>query len=451
MLFLVETFSDDNIFNLLLEWKVITEGLLKLVMLYKVTLNIILFIVSIFFASTEFALAQPTLKEENRIKNFGKSLKKYDKKSEEDSQNKEKKSVATDADIIRVETNLVMNDVLVLNQKGNAILGLGKNDFVITEDGVLQEISIFSFGENAIVPRSIVLIFDTSNSLRPYLKNSLQAAKILVDKLAPQDRMAIVSSDVKLVVNFTRDKVLLKEGLDSLASKLFIGKAGLTHYDALLAVLNEMFDEEDIHPIVIFQTDGDEINGFKEINGLNVDKNAFPQLKRAKELHNKFYGLKNFGFSDVKESVEKSRATIYSIIPGIRFIGFSREEQLARAKISIEDMMKKIRMIQDKNSIADAVNNNLLLETETRILEQSALFEIAKLSGGYTDYLETPEDAENVYSTILTIINNRYVIGYYPTTEERNKKRRNVKIEVRNHPEYIVMGRKTYFVTSKEE
>jgi len=75
------------------------------------------------------------------------------------------------------------------------------------------------------------------------------------------------------------------------------------------------------------------------------------------------------------------------------------------------------------------------------------LFAIAKLSGGYTDFLEKPEDAENVYSNIFKVINNRYLIGYYPTNKERDGKRRNVKIEVRNYPEYTVTGRTGYFVS----
>ena len=70
---------------------------------------------------------------------------------------------------------------------------------------------------------------------------------------------------------------------------------------------------------------------------------------------------------------------------------------------------------------------------------------VAELSGGNAGFIEKPEDAENIYSEIFTVIKNRYVIGYYPTNEQKDGKRREVKIEVRNHPEYIVTGRKGYF------
>jgi hypothetical protein len=43
------------------------------------------------------------------------------------------------------------------------------------------------------------------------------------------------------------------------------------------------------------------------------------------------------------------------------------------------------------------------------------------------------------------VIENRYVVGYYPKNEARDGTRRSVKIEVKGHPEYVVLGRKTYF------
>lgn len=67
------------------------------------------------FISNECVSAQPTLKEQNRIKDFGKSLKKYGKKSVADSKNNEKNPVA-DEELIRVKTDLVVNDILVVNQ-----------------------------------------------------------------------------------------------------------------------------------------------------------------------------------------------------------------------------------------------------------------------------------------------------------------------------------------------
>lgn len=51
------------------------------------------------------------------------------------------------------------------------------------------------------VPRTIVLIIDYSGSQLPFIKNSVAAAKVLVDKLGPKDLMAIVTDDVELLLD----------------------------------------------------------------------------------------------------------------------------------------------------------------------------------------------------------------------------------------------------------
>ena len=224
--------------------------------------------------------------------------------------------------------------------------------------------------------------------------------------------MAIVTDDVKLLVDFTNDKALLKKELDNLR-----GKRGRSdQYTALVATLNEMFDGEDIRPIVIFQTDGDELTSLKGSQQASVRPR------------------KKFSLEDVYALVSKSRATVYSIISGPYFIGLSQEEQLAKMESLSND---------DRKPSKDA----LMRGVDAFLMHQLPLFEIGKLSGGYTDFLEKPEDAENVYSNIFKVINNRYVIGYYPTNKETDGKTRHVKIEIRNYPEYVVMGRKDYFLS----
>lgn len=152
--------------------------------------------------------------------------------------------------------------------------------------------------------------------------------------------------------------------------------------------------------------------------------------------------LPKFGFGEVREAIEKSRATIYSIIPGVRFFGLSKKEQLEQAKITLTESSKFFGW----KNLSETIKVYQHAEAERRTARQAAMFKIAELSGGFAEFLERPEDAETVYSNIFTVINNRYVIGYYPTNQKRDGKRREVKIEVRGHPEYIVTGRKAYFL-----
>jgi VWFA-related protein len=428
-------------------------------------------IIVLFSAFASLCLGQTPSASPEKSKSFGSSLEKYKNKEKENFQNKhfqnkQKSDDADDGETIRIKTDLVVNDVLVTDQNGKMITNLKKEDFIVVENGVPQAIEMFSPGENATVPRSIVLIIDYFVAQAPYFKNSIEAAKLLVDKLAAQDKMAIVTIDVKLRLDFTQDKTLLKKTLDSLEKNLMLetlnwkrsvsGKArefldslgnkavtpgtGL-EFDTLLAVLNEMFNDTDRQRMIIFQGDGSEIIWLKE------DKDMpFPvsdSMRWTIKYVPKEKQMRRFGFSDLKEAIERSRATIYSVIPGIRFLGFSREEQKSRAKISFINHYRALGMREEyflmmKGTFQEPMAKLLLAG-------QTAMFRAAELSGGFTGFIEKPEDAENVYSEIFKQISNRYVIGYYPANQQQDGKRREVKVEVRNHPEYVVTGRKAYF------
>ena len=145
----------------------------------------------------------PTSPSSEKAKTFGSSLEKYKSKGQRVSQENGKSAEPDEGEVIRVETDLVVNDILVADQSGKIITGLKKDDFVVTDDGASQTIEIFASGENPSIPRSIVLIIEINHLELPFLKKSIQAAKLLVDKLNPNDKMAIVTADVKLLVDLT--------------------------------------------------------------------------------------------------------------------------------------------------------------------------------------------------------------------------------------------------------
>src|SRR5437870_812787 len=143
---------------------------------------LILAFASLSFGQTPSASPTPTQSaspEKTRGKTFGSSPGKYKDKEQRNFQNKQKSNESEDVETIRITTDLVVNDVLVTDQNGKMISELNKDDFVVTEDGAPQKIQMFSPGESATVPRSIVLIIDCYAAQAPYLKNSIQAAKTL--------------------------------------------------------------------------------------------------------------------------------------------------------------------------------------------------------------------------------------------------------------------------------
>jgi len=83
------------------------------------------------------------------------------------------------------------------------------------------------------------------------------------------------------------------------------------------------------------------------------------------------------------------------------------------------------------------------IEQELKI--QRSLVDLAKLSGGWAEFLETKSQTATIYNRILADLNLRYIIGYYPSNKTHDGKKRQITVEVKGHPEYIISSRKSYY------
>ena len=435
---------------------------------------------------TPQAVAQSAAPERPKLKDFGKSVERLkwdekrraavEKRSQKGKVQKRGGEGGEEDEVVRVETSLVVCDVLVLDQQGRIVPGLAREDFLIAEDDAPQEVSTFALGDNADVPRSIVLVIDYSGSQFPYIGMSVEAAKTLVDRLAPRDLMAVVTDDVELVSDFTADKERLKKKLDSLARRAnneegFVARTfsmnrrfgRSAQFSALLATLNEAFKAEDLRPIVIFQTDGDELLYLREpIVGPRVAPNLPPDMhKAATEAARRMQqrieeNRREFGLRDIHAAAEKARATIYTVVPGYRLIGLTLEEQLRRGDIARARFESAWNVPPAHRKKIDEHLRQMPPEArkigiEEGVKVQQALMEVATLTGGWADFLEEPSQAAAIYERIFSDVNRRYVIGYQPTNKARDGGRRRVSIGVRGHPEYTVWGRKAYYAPGPDE
>jgi len=400
-----------------------------------------------------------------KLKDFGSSLdhlKRERPKKRTDSKRNEKKTgdELDEGDVIRTDTNLVTSEISVLDDRGNLVQNLSPEDLVVTEDGEPQQVAHFLRGDDVKIPRTIVLIIDYSGSQLPYIRRSIDAAKVLVDKLLPLDVMAIVTDDVELLVDFTNDKEKLKQKLESLFQRTQSGKLGRSvQYSALMATLNEAFTEEDLRPIIIFQTDGDQLGHLRDpVVGLEMPPDLPQSLKeemlRTRQAMPYEPNSVDFTLFDLYRTVEKSRATVYTVIPGYRLLGKSKEEQIEimkkvnetwlvrQGKWSREDQ-EKYKAMKDKWRIFSPAN--LAASAKENSTIQQALNGVASRAGGWTEFLEKPEEADAIYNRILVDINHRYIIGYYPTNKAHDGTKRRIKFAVKDHPEYHVVGRNYYF------
>jgi VWFA-related protein len=137
----------------------------------------------------------------------------------------------------RIDVNAVLLDVIVTDPKGNQILGLGPDDFIVKENGVAQTIDSVDYFTNRRLldsreeqapfkvervhdDRYFIFFFDKPSdpaALFDQLILAREAAKdFLTTQMKDTDRVAIAGHDVRLKVysDFTSDKAQLQRALD---------------------------------------------------------------------------------------------------------------------------------------------------------------------------------------------------------------------------------------------
>jgi VWFA-related protein len=103
----------------------------------------------------------------------------------------------------RSEVNLVHVDAEVIGQ-GHVVENLRKEDFRITDNGKARE--ILYLGEQD-EPLDMILLFDTSLSMRPVVERVSRASRTALAELRTGDRVAVMAfaARINLVADFTED------------------------------------------------------------------------------------------------------------------------------------------------------------------------------------------------------------------------------------------------------
>ena len=156
---------------------------------------------------------------------------------------------------IKVDTDLVLLDVSVIDQNNNQVFDLKKEDFQIFEDKILQPIETLSRAE---VPVSLGLVIDTSGSMRSKLQNVSDAALDIVKQMKLDDE-AFVSqfkAEPELLKEFTSDR----EEIEDAIGEMFTS-GGTSLLDAIIATADYAHEKgKNRRKALIVITDGLERN-----------------------------------------------------------------------------------------------------------------------------------------------------------------------------------------------
>ena len=152
--------------------------------------------------------------------------------------------------VFKAHTDLVLIPVTVTDTLNRFVLGLQRDDFQLSEDGVKQNVTLFS-GEDA--PLSLGVIFDESGSMSYKLRTSRDAATQLLTALDKEDQAFLVefADSAKVSVPFTRPKEDMQTALKNAQAG---GQTAML--DAIDTGLIEMKKAKNSRKAIVIVSDG---------------------------------------------------------------------------------------------------------------------------------------------------------------------------------------------------
>jgi VWFA-related protein len=157
-------------------------------------------------------------------------------------------------DTIKINVELVVLHASVLNGERLPVSGLDKGSFQIYEDGALQQIESFSYGD---IPVTVGLVIDNSGSMRPKRAEVSAAALAFARASNAKDQMFVVNFNEHVFFGlpanmpFTNNATQLEIAMSQFAAE---GMTAL--YDAVAAGLEHLKKGDRDKKVLIVISDG---------------------------------------------------------------------------------------------------------------------------------------------------------------------------------------------------
>ena len=325
-----------------------------------------------------------------------------------------------DDDVLQIETQFVEVPIVVTDRSGKPLLNLKQNNFVIYEDGKLQETTDF-LATNA--PFEVALLLDTSGSTRSDLALIQRAAENFIASLRPGDRVAIISfktsvennrsfAEAEILSDLTDDRAKLKDALSQVGTS-----NGTPYYDALLEVAERIFKDRP----------DEEFRGRRALVALTD-------------------GVDSTSITDFSEANEKiAEAGIISYFIQVNTREFFEENLLGDCQGAMRFSTAQIRRyykIFYNRSNAEKIYDFCKLGDFERLdiskrlygLADTEMNSMAKSSGGKVFPAADLSEARSAFKKVADEIGTKYSLGYYPSNEKRDGTYRKIKVELKGVP-----------------
>lgn len=298
---------------------------------------------------------------------------------------------------------MVKIDVSVLDRRGQFVGGLVKDAFKVLDDNVEQPIVFFAPVE---APAQVLVMLETSPAVYLIRGEHLNAAYALLDGLAPDDEVALVSYSQapQAILPFTPEKQALAAALGQIQYTL--GMGDLNFYDSLSTVLDW------IAPL----------HGKKAVVALTTGLDSSPPER----------------WDALVQKLRADDAVIFSVALGG----------------SLRQPAKKKKSSKPARSPADLVESANPVGFEKA---DAALRELAKVTGGRAYFPQAPNDFVPIYQEIASALRHQYVLGIAPQHDgkfhslavELPSSNGQASARTAKHAEYQVFSREGYLAPTR--
>ena len=262
---------------------------------------------------------------------------------------------------IQTTTEIVKIDASVLDRQSKFVAGLPQNRFRVLDNGIEQPIVFFAPIE---APAQVLVMLETSPAVYLIHAEHLTAAYSLLDGLAADDEVALVSysQSPQAILAFTPNKSALAAALGQVQYTL--GMGDLNFYDSVSTVLDW------IAPL----------HGKKAIVLLTTGLDSSPPER----------------WDALAQKLKKDDTVVFAVALG----GSLRHPPSAK---------KKKSKAAPKPDGAEGQANPV-----TFAKADAALLSLAKITGGRAYFPESPNDFVTIYREIASSLRHQYVLGIAP-------------------------------------
>lgn len=273
---------------------------------------------------------------------------------------------------------MVALNVTVLDPRKQYVAGLTQGDFAVFEDGVQQQVRFF---EAQDIPVDLIVLIDTSSSMRDKMDAVHEAAIGFLKTLKTDDRGAVVtfSDGVEVLQTLTPDRQALETAIRGTAAH---GSTSL--HNALYVALKQF--------------------GRPAAGETEMRRQAIAVLSDGEDTSSLIT------FDDVLQLARKSGVTIYTI-------GLQSKSAGARGSSSLSRTF----------STADYSMKSLAQET-----------------GAQAFFPQHVSELKSVYATIAQELASQYAMAYSPANGRTDGRFRRIVVQVTARPELRLRTRAGY-------